>query len=179
MANGDNDDKEASFADMMGDIKLITSDRVVSNKPKPYPTPRQQELDERRVMQELSYAAIEDEDMQAGDVLSYCQAGIQKQVFRKLKRGQYSINSELDLHGLTRPEAELELTDFISYALNENLRCVRIIHGKGLGSSNTGPVIKPLVNRWLQRRDDVLAFCSARPVDGGTGAVYVLLRSKR
>ena len=60
MANGDNDDKEASFADMMGDIKLITSDRVVSNKPKPYPTPRQQELDERRVMQELSYAAIED-----------------------------------------------------------------------------------------------------------------------
>ena len=117
--------------------------------------------------------------MQAGDVLSYCQPGIQKQVFRKLKRGQYSITTELDLHGLTRAEAEVELIDFIDYALTENIRCVRIIHGKGLGSNNNGPVIKPLVNRWLRRRDDILAFCSARPVDGGTGAVYVLLRSKR
>jgi|TARA_B110000977_G_scaffold61288_2_gene83305 DNA-nicking Smr family endonuclease len=179
MANRDDDEnKDASFAEMMGDIKLITSDRVISNKPKPYPTPRQRDLDEQRVLVELSHPMIEDEDMQAGDVLSYCQPGIQKQVFRKLKRGQYSINTELDLHGLTRAEAEVELIDFIDYALTENIRCVRIIHGKGLSSNNNGPVIKPLVNRWLRRRNDILAFCSARPVDGGTGAVYVLLRSK-
>ena len=79
---------------------------------------------------------------------------------------------------MTQLQAQQELNEFIELVRSEGIRCVRIIHGKGYGSSNKGPVIKPLVNRWLQRRSEVLAFCSARPVDGGTGAVYVLLKSR-
>ena len=101
---------------------------------------------------------------------------MQKKVFRKLKRGQYSIEAELDLHGLTKVEAEEQLNMFISEIRDQGIRCVRIIHGKGYGSTNKGPVIKPLVNRWLQQRSEILAFCSARPADGGTGAVYVLVK---
>ena len=168
---------EASFADMLGDVKVISSDRVVHKSPKPRPVPQQSNLDKKRVMEELSVTMIEDEDMQAGDVLSYVQAGIQKQVFRKLKRGQYSIEAELDLHGSTKVEAQEQLNEFILEARERGIRCVRIIHGKGYGSTNKGPVIKPLVNRWLQQRSEILAFCSARPVDGGTGAVYVLIKS--
>ncbi len=115
--------------------------------------------------------------MQPGDTLSYVQSGIQKQVFRKLKRGQYSIEAELDLHGLTRDEAQQQLNEFILEVRERGMRCVRIIHGKGYGSSNHGPVIKPLVNQWLRKRNEILAVCSARPVDGGTGAVYVLIKS--
>lgn len=78
---------------------------------------------------------------------------------------------------MTKAEAQEQLNDFVLQARARGIHCIRIIHGKGYGSSNKGPVIKPLVNRWLQRRAEVLAFCSARPVDGGTGAVYVLLKS--
>ena len=100
----------------------------------------------------------------------------QKQVLRKLKKGQFSVGAELDLHGMRRDAAIMSLKSFISEARNHDIRCVRIVHGKGYGSSNLGPVIKPLVNHWLRKQDQVLAFCSARPVDGGTGAVYVLLK---
>ncbi len=169
-----------SFADMLDGVKILnSSDKVIHNKPKPRPHPQQAAQDERKIMQELlvSPNEYEHEDMQPGDSLTYVQAGVQKQVFRKLKRGQYSVEAELDLHGLTRDEAQLQLNEFILYVRNHGLRCVRIIHGKGYGSSNQGPVIKPLVNQWLRKRDEILAFCSARPVDGGTGAVYVLVKS--
>ncbi|MEM8845000.1 MAG: Smr/MutS family protein [Pseudomonadota bacterium] len=168
---------EDSFANMIDGVKIISSDRVVHTTPKPRPVPKQAYLDEKRVIKELSVTIIEDEDMQAGDVLSYAQSGIQKQVIRKLKRGQYSIEAELDLHGKTKIEAQEHLSDFILEARERGIRCVRIIHGKGYGSTNRGPVIKPLVNRWLKQRSEILAFCSARPVDGGTGAVYVLIKA--
>jgi DNA-nicking Smr family endonuclease len=166
----------ASFADLLGDVKVISSDRVIHQTPKPRPVPHQANLDKERVIEELSVSSVEDEEMQMGDILSYVQPGVQKQVFRKLKRGQYSIEAELDLHGLTRIQAEEQLNKFIFEIRNRGIRCVRIIHGKGYGSTNKGPVIKPLVNRWLQQRSEILAFCSARPVDGGTGAVYVLVK---
>lgn len=169
-----------SFAAMLDGVKILnSSDKVIHNKPKPRPMPQQAAQDEKRIMQELlvSPNEYEHEDMQPGDSLSFMQPGIQKQVFRKLKRGQYSIEAELDLHGLTRDEAQLQLNEFIVYVRDSGIRCVRIIHGKGYGSSNQGPVIKPLVNQWLRKRAEILAFCSARPVDGGTGAVYVLVKS--
>lgn len=181
MSDKNNKSKSGSnFADMLSGVKVLnSSDKVVHNKPKPRPVPQQLAQDERKVMQELlvSPNEYEHEDMQPGDSLSYTQAGIQKQVFRKLKRGQYSIEAELDLHGLTRDEAQQQLNEFIIDVRDHGIRCVRIIHGKGYGSSNQGPVIKPLVNQWLRKRDEILAFCSARPVDGGTGAVYVLIKS--
>ncbi len=177
------DDKKSqndslSFAELLGNVKVLANqDKVVHETPKPRPVPQQSHRDEQKVMQELLISPNEHEDMQAGDSLSYVKAGIQKQVFRKLKRGQYSIEAELDLHGLTRLEAQQQLNEFVNECREYGLRCVRIIHGKGYGSSNQGPVIKPLVNQWLQRRDEILAFCSARPADGGTGAVYVLIKS--
>ncbi len=95
---------------------------------------------------------------------------------RKLARGGYSVQAEIDLHGMTVAEARPRLTDFIEYSLIANKLCVRIVHGKGLGSGDRGPVLKNAVNRWLRKWDSVLAFVSTRQVDGGTGAIYVLLQ---
>ena len=176
----ENSNNNGSFADMLDGVRVLnSSDKVVHEKPKPRPIPQQATRDEKKVMQELlvSPNEYEHDDMQPGDSLSYVRPGIQKQMFKKLKRGQYSIEAELDLHGLTREEAHQQLNEFILDIRDNGLRCVRIIHGKGYGSSNRGPVIKPLVNQWLRKRDEILAFCSARPVDGGTGAVYVLVKS--
>lgn len=173
--SNDNEDGK-SFAELIGEVRPIDSNRIVHNKPKPHAIPRQTQRDELQVMETLAIGPMELEDMQPGDVLSYAQPGIQKQVFKKLKRGQYSVGAELDLHGMNRMEAQTSLAEFISHSRERAIRCVRIIHGKGHGSSNHGPVIKPLVNSWLRRREDVLAFTSARPVDGGTGAIYVLLK---
>lgn len=95
---------------------------------------------------------------------------------RKLARGGYSVQAEIDLHGMTVAEARERLSDFIEHSVLANNMCVRIVHGKGLGSGDRGPVLKSAVNRWLRRWDRVLAFVSARQVDGGTGAIYVLLQ---
>ena len=173
----DTQNDEQSFEQMLDGVKTLSTDRVVHNTPKPRPVPKQANRDNQKVMQELLVSPTEHEEMQPGDSLAYMQPGIQKQVFRKLKKGHYSIEAELDLHGLTRDEAQQQLSVFVSEAQEHGVRCVRIIHGKGYGSSNKGPVIKPLVNQWLRRRAEILAFCSARPADGGTGAVYVLIKS--
>jgi DNA-nicking Smr family endonuclease len=112
-----------------------------------------------------------------GDELTYRRGGVQDAVMRRLRRGHYRVESELDLHGLTVPEAKQELRDFLARCIARQQRCVRIIHGKGLGSGPRGPVIKQAVNVILRRTEHVVAFCSARQVDGGTGAIYVLLQS--
>ena len=95
---------------------------------------------------------------------------------RKLARGGYSVQAEIDLHGMTLAEAKPRLADFIDFSTSEGKLCVRVVHGKGLGSGERGPVLKNAVNRWLRNWDSVLAFVSTRQVDGGTGAIYVLLQ---
>lgn len=144
------------------------------------PTDRalQREADDRAVLDELL-----EHDPEAwtdsGDGLSYQGPGLQDSVFRRLKRGAYKIGAELDLHGMNSETAKLQLHRFLAECQARGIRCVRVIHGKGLRSSNQGPVLKTLVDRWLRRRKDVLAFTAARPQDGGSGAVYVLLKSER
>lgn len=138
--------------------------------------PRQSELDEREVLKEMLQDP-EPDAVESGETLLYRREGVQDGVLRRLRRGHYRIEAELDLHGLNRDKARLEVTRFLALCQDRDRRCVRIIHGKGLGSPNSGPVIKSHLSSWLRRRSDVLAFCSARPVDGGTGAVYVLLRA--
>jgi DNA-nicking Smr family endonuclease len=101
---------------------------------------------------------------------------VQQAVLRKLRRGAFAIQAEMDLHGLTAGQAADEVPLFLHEAQERGLRCVRIIHGKGRKVADKGPILKPLLNHWLQQRREVLAFSSARPEDGGTGAVYVLLR---
>lgn len=115
--------------------------------------------------------------VEAGDSLAFRRSGVRDQELRRLKRGQYRIEDELDLHGLNQAAARDLLADFIAAGRANGLRCVRIVHGKGHRSGSRGPVLKSAVNEWLRRLPDVVAFTSARPLDGGTGAVYVLLHA--
>jgi DNA-nicking Smr family endonuclease len=109
--------------------------------------------------------------------LSFQRAGVRIQVMRRLRRGLYPIDDELDLHGQRQTEARDQLADFIARSRDSGCRCVRIVHGKGYRSGGRGPVLKTAVNLWLRRHMDVMAFVSARAIDGGTGAMYVLLRA--
>jgi DNA-nicking Smr family endonuclease len=112
-----------------------------------------------------------------GDALSFQRAGVRTQVVRRLRRGLIPIEDELDLHGLSQTAARYQLAEFLTYSRSAGRRCVRIIHGKGYRSGARGPVLKTAVDLWLRRHLDVMAFTSARAIDGGTGAVYVLLRT--
>jgi DNA-nicking Smr family endonuclease len=172
------DDPQDFSGALQGVRRMPASDRHPPVlKPLPLPLPRQQALDDRAVMAELMADPIHPEDFESGDTLLYRGEGIQDSIWRKLRRGQFRLQAECDLHGLNRDDARLEVLHFLAHCQDQRHRCVRIIHGKGNGSPNSGPVIKRYLDGWLRRRRDVLAFCSARPHDGGFGAVYVLLRS--
>jgi DNA-nicking Smr family endonuclease len=110
-------------------------------------------------------------------VLSFQRAGVRIQSMRRLRRGLYPVEGELDLHGFNQAEARQRLADFLARSRDGGSRCVRIVHGKGYRSGARGPVLKAAVNLWLRRHMDVMAFVSARAIDGGSGAVYVLLRA--
>lgn len=140
----------------------------------PAPRARFRRADEAAVLAE-SLAVDPEAESDTGEDLSFRRPGVSLPVFRKLKRGEISVRDEIDLHGLTAAEAREALYEFLVEAGRFDFRCVRVIHGKGRRSGHGGPVIKRKIGRWLQWREDVLAYCSARPVDGGTGAVYVLL----
>lgn len=152
-------------------------ERVNLRRPPPPARARQRELDEAAVMLEL-FDRPDPETFESGETLTYRGDGIQDSVWRKLRRGGFSIQAEIDLHGLKRDAARLAVQRFLTRCQDHDRYCVRIIHGKGNGSPNSGPVLKRLVDGWLRQQRAVLAFCSARVEDGGTGAVYVLLRQR-
>jgi DNA-nicking Smr family endonuclease len=129
------------------------------------------------VMPLIATAASTEEAAAGSAALSFHRAGVRIQVMRRLRRGLYPIEDELDLHGLNQSVARDRLADFIARSRDSGRRCVRIIHGKGSRSGARGPVLKAAVNLWLRRHMDVMAFISARAIDGGTGALYVLLRA--
>lgn len=178
MGREDDNDDSALFRAAVEDVQPLRHNRVAPQKPRPSPVPHQRHRDERRVMEELLDGPLEPDEVETGDELAFLRPGVQKRALRKLRRGHYSVQAELDLHGMTADIARQELRRFINDCRARDLRCLRIIHGKGLRSRNRGPVLKTLVDRWLRQLEEVLAFASARPVDGGTGAVYVLLRSR-
>jgi DNA-nicking Smr family endonuclease len=124
-----------------------------------------------------SIADVPEPKTDAAAALSFRRPGVRTQVLRRLRRGLFPIEDELDLHGLTQTAARDNLAEFIAHNRNAGHRCVRIIHGKGYRSGARGPILKIAVNLWLRHLGDVMAFTSARPIDGGTGAVYVLLRA--
>lgn len=162
---------------MAGVTPLKRNDRHKPEHRKLDARPRSLEADNAAVMAELLSMDMDGpSDVESGDELSYRSAGVQDTVYRRLKRGTYHFGAELDLHGLRVEPAREAVREFIVACRERNIRCVRIIHGKGLGSDNRGPVLKQWVDGWLRRRSEVLAFCSAQPRHGGTGAVYVLLR---
>ena len=114
----------------------------------------------------------------ADEALFFTRPGVQQRQLQRLKRGQLSIGAELDMHGMTTAIARNTISQFISGCRDRNIRCVRIIHGKGYGSKGDAPILKNRLNSWLRQHHDVLAFSSTPRQDGGTGAVYVLLRSR-
>ncbi|MFT4048186.1 MAG: Smr/MutS family protein [Solimonas sp.] len=172
------DDDATLFRLAMQGVRVQPPSPRVSDKPSlPSPQPRQRQADELAVLREL-LRDTEPDEIESGDTLLYRAPGVQDGVMRHLRRGHYRIDGELDLHGLNRERAKLAVMQFIARCHDRDQRCVRIIHGKGNGSPNSGPIIKALLGSWLRKRRDVLAYCSARVVDGGTGAVYVLLRAR-
>lgn len=164
------------FREAMRDVRPLRHDKVVPETPRPAPRPRQRLLDEQQVLRDMLSDCIEPWEQETGEELIFARNGLQHGVLRKLRRGQYSVGAELDLHGMTVVEARQALAGFLHASRLRDLRCVRIIHGKGNGSLRNQPVLKGKVNHWLRQRDEVLAFASARPADGGTGALYVLLK---
>ncbi len=109
---------------------------------------------------------------------SFIRPGLQRQTLRKLRRGDWPAQAQLDLHGLTREMARLALTTFLADSVQRGYRCVRVIHGKGLGSTDKQPILKTLTGNWLIQHDSVLAFCQARLENGGSGALEVLLKKE-
>ena len=175
MQNQSDDDDAALFRAAVSGVRKLTvthqqpsTDKLLSTRPRPA------EAGERVALTDL---LMEPDSLETGDTLSYRADGVQDAVMRKLRRGQYRIETELDLHGLNREQAGLAVIQFLTRCQGHGMRCVRIIHGKGHSSPNNAPVLKSHVASWLCQRNDVIAYCSARPTDGGTGAVYVLLRA--
>lgn len=140
----------------------------------PSTRPLSREADEAAVI--ASLLDQDPEDVETGEEFMFRRPGIQLATLRRLRRGQYRCDAELDLHGQFVNTARHALAVFLAEARELDHRCVRIIHGKGLRSGNRGPVLRQKVAGWLRQRNEVLAYCSARRVDGGTGAVYVLLK---
>lgn len=155
---------------------LKVKDRVPETKPKPQPRARFSKADELEVLRESLRDDIDTLEHGYGAALRFHRASVGRRTMRKLARGGYSVQDEIDLHGMTIAEAKPRLADFIQYSVISGKLCVRVVHGKGLGSGNRGPVLKNAVNRWLRQWDSVLAFVSTPQIDGGTGAVYVLLQ---
>ena len=143
--------------------------------PGPRPRARFTRADRAAVLRESLEAAAADPAALGGEELAFHRPHVQSTVLRKLRRGEYRVEREIDLHGLTVLEAKQDLKLFLIRALEQHVQCVRVVHGKGLRSGPRGPVLKATVNAVLRRTGAVLAFVSARQADGGSGAVYVLL----
>ncbi len=164
------------FRNAIGEVTPVENDRIHFERKRPEPVPTQSLADEQAVIHQLGTEPFDVPSVDTGDELSFLRPGIQKQTLRKLKRGLIAIQDELDLHGMVVTQANTAVKDFLQRSTQRGAYAVRIIHGKGRGSRNQLPVLKNRLNHWLQLDDRVLAFCSARPIDGGTGAVYVLLK---
>jgi len=165
------------FEQAIGPVRRLAPDeRVADATPRPLPEPLQSQLDEARVSGELMHTAIDPAAIEVGEELSYLREGLSPRLLRQLKRGHFSIADEIDLHQMSANVARTVIKQFLDENKRDGHLCVKIIHGKGLRSRAEGPVLKRMVDGMLRQRADVLAFASARPAEGGTGAVIVLLR---
>jgi DNA-nicking Smr family endonuclease len=166
------------FRDAMADAAPLRPSGRVERRPEPSPAhPLQRQLDERAALaasmsDEIDIERILDTD----ESLSFRRETVGADVVARLRRGHWVVQGQIDLHGLRVEEARDALAAFVGASLKAGHRCLRVIHGKGLGSVGREPVLKGKVLKWLVQRDEVLALCQARPTDGGAGALIVLLR---
>lgn len=169
--------EQALFVRAVGAVEpLPDRGRVQTARAAPEPVARQRALDEAAVLRDaLSDGFDASSLLDTDDALSFARPGMGPDVVRKLREGRWSVQRELDLHGLRSDEARAALSAFVREAHRSGLRCVRVVHGKGLGSPGREPVLKHKVHSWLIQKNQVLAFVQARPAHGGAGALLVLL----
>jgi DNA-nicking Smr family endonuclease len=168
-------DSDDEFRRAVAGVKPLKRVRRVALKTlAPAPVPQQRRRDEAAALAEsLSGPLSIDDALDTGEELSYLREGMARETLRKLRRGHWAIQDGVDLHGLTRDQATAMVAGFLEQCLARGLRCVRIVHGKGLG------ILKARLRKWLPLREEVLAYCQAPANDGGSGALLVLLKAKR
>ncbi len=175
--NDNSDDNEFDlFRAEMRDAERLHHDRLLHLKAKPEVKVGQQQRHQSQSDNEHFSDMFGPETVGNEEYLEYRGPGIQHRIFSKLRSGKMHIEAELDLHGLTLAKAEPTLSQFLEQCQQQDIRCARVIHGKGWGSKDNKPILKSKLNHWLRQSNSVLAFCSATIADGGTGALYVLLR---
>jgi DNA-nicking Smr family endonuclease len=170
----DNAEEKNLFKEELGDVKPLRTNRIEPYRRRLPPRPLHLAVGDEDESEQDLYS---EQEIETGEELYFARPGIQQRVMHDLRRGHLEIGAELDLHGLTVRYARDDLNRFLQACHERDIRCVRIIHGKGYGSEGQQPVLKRKLNLWLRQRDDVLAFTSAPRFDGGTGAAYVLLRN--
>jgi DNA-nicking Smr family endonuclease len=172
------EDDAALFRNSVRDVSPLPSSDKTSKSSKAQPSPVPRRIVRGGQTQPGDFSSGDSPlEIEPGDEWSFSRPGLPHQTMRRLRRGHWPIEAQLDLHGYTRDQALRELNAFLDDSHRRDFRCVRVIHGKGLSSRNQEPVLKARIGGWLSQRNDVLAFCQARPEDGGSGAVLVLLRS--
>jgi DNA-nicking Smr family endonuclease len=169
------DEAPDEFGKAVADVvPLRQKQRVALKAPAPAPVPHQRRRDEAAALAESLSAEPSLEDaLDTGEALSYLREGMAQETLRKLRRGHWAVQDGVDLHGLTRAQAIAVVAEFLDQCLARGLRCVRIVHGKGLG------ILKTRLGKWLPQRAEVLAYCQAPANDGGSGVLLVLLKARR
>lgn len=176
------DDKDLDdvqlFQEAVKGARPVKVNRVLHPQKKPKPIPKKLYEDERQVLRDsLSDGYIPTYEMESGEELLYLREGQSPVILGKLRRGHWVVQAHIDLHGLISDEARLYVAEFIADCKKKGIRCVRIVHGKGLGSRNKEPVLKHKLRNWLMQKDEVIAYAQAKQNDGGSGAVIVLLKA--
>ena len=174
------EDEAALFREAVRDATPLRSPARVRPEAGSLPLPVQSLLDVHDALAESLTGPISlDQSIETGEELFYLRDGLSRDVLRKLRRGHWVVEDHLDLHGMNRLEAAVSVNDFLRRCMARRLRCVRIVHGKGLGSHNREPVLKAMLWKWLPLREELLAFSQAPTAHGGSGALLVLLRNAR
>ena len=180
MANPDDIDDESNlFKQAVKDVRpLEDTPRIQKTPKKPKPIPHQFIRDEKQALVDsLSDDFYPAHELESGEELLYLRAGQSPSILSKLRRGFWVVQAQIDLHGLISDEAREYVAEFLGSCKKRKIRCVRIVHGKGLGSRNREPVLKHKLRSWLMQKDEVIAYAQAKPEDGGSGAVIVLLKA--
>ena len=171
------DEDKKRFRDAVGNVKPIKNDNIISEKPKPSAYRKKDKTNYLNPDYEINESVATEKLVGGEEEIKFCSAGENDKKFKRLRQGKYKFEGKLDLHGMLVEEAKQQLAIFLKECKIRSLACVLIIHGKGYGSKNNAPVIKNKLNQWLRNHSMVWGFCSARPSDGGTGAIYVYLKS--
>ena len=175
----DDTDNPDLFQDAVKGVRKLKQTRVNHVPPKPTPVPRPREREDHKALADaFSDHFIPAHELESGDEVAYLRQGHSPDILRKLKRGHWDVQAQLDLHGMLAEEARLYVAEFLIQSKNRGARCLRIIHGKGFGSRNGEPVLKNRLRSWLMQQPEVIAYCQAKEEDGGGGALVVLLSAR-